>query len=1513
MDKDIESISNILNNDPEKKPEKKKKSGFVKWTRRIVLFIFITIVSIIIALQLPVVQTWLAHQTTKWLFKEYGVLIQIDKVKINFWDEQIYLNKVLVNDHKRDTLINADIIKIDIDHIYTDTKIISLERIVLQGGYFNLYTYKGEKSANLNQFIKAFQKGEKKKKKEGGAWQLKFSTIILDECKLRICNENSKVLNADFIPSNIRISDISGKVSDFSIRSDTIEMNVEGLSAIEASKLALNEFSSKVLICNHELTFSNLHLKTYKSYLNGYFSMRYNNWGAFSHFNDSVKIIADLDLSDINASDIAFFTNNLKGLDFNFRFRGGLVGTLSDFKANGFSIYFGNVSQLVGDLQMKGLPNIDSTYIDFKVKKLTTNNNDLNTIPIPPFKDKKLLTVPSQLSTLGVIKYKGEFRGYFNDMHIDGNAETKIGSGDIDMHLYRPTKNSPYAYSGRTDISLFDLGKFTGNQKQLGRVSLSIDLSGKGFDLKNGSTNLKGNVKQFEFNGYNYHNITADASFGGNQFEGKLKINDPNVVLDFLGKIDVSNKDVPKFNFHADVQKMNLPKLGLVKTDSIAIIGTKADVNFTGKNIDEIVGFIDLENTNYQYGNKMYHIDELHLKSEMQDTNKTITLSSDYADAKFSGYFKFIPLVNELKKLIYNVAPSSGVKPNDKINYSPQDFYFYTVFKNPDPLTDIIAPDLKISKGTTIEGKIDNKKNNIYVEINADKVKYKQFVINDWYFIARNKGKKFRAQSSANQFFLTDSVKIDNLNLNATALNDSVDLWIGFQNEKSKLNGASVNLMAYFGKAPNYEFNIHESYFYFDDSLWTVNNENKIILDSNALTIHNLSLKTKSVTEPILFIEGKSSKSMNDSIRIDFNHFPIAIVNTFLPKGKLALKGDINGVVSAQNILKSPILTSDLNVNQFELNELPLGDLGLDVSFDNKNQIFTINSLLNNNGVEILKVQNGKYNLKDKENQFDILAKLNGLDLVILDKLLYPTFTNFKGFAYGAFSVTGNAEKPLINSSINLKDAGFRIAYLNAYFNFQMAENVININNRTIKIPMMDMTDRYGNKGTVKGKVSHNLFKDIFLDITMNANNMCVLETGEKDNDRFYGKAYVSGKATIIGPLNDIIVAANLTSEKNTILNIPIGNSKSVNENNFITFINKKDTTSKKVEEPKGNFTIDLNVKATPTAIVRIIFDEKVGDVITAQGSSENINLTLDTKGKFSMVGTYEITKGDYLFTLQNLINKQFTVKPGSSITFTGNPYNAILNATAVYRANASLYPIVSAFMDPTTAENYRRATKIDCELTLTNTLANMLIEFNLSLPNTDANTTSMVKSTINTADEMNRQVFALLVLNQFLPPESTGGSGGGGASMISTGLGTSSLELLSGQLNNWLGKLTKDVNINLKYKAGDASNTDQVSVALSTQFFNERLVIDGDVGVGGQRITNNSTSGNQIVGNVSVEVKVTKDGKLRVRAFNRSNDNNLLKNSSPYTQGAGVTYRREFDSWKDLFKKKKKKEKKEK
>jgi hypothetical protein len=224
-----------------------------------------------------------------------------------------------------------------------------------------------------------------------------------------------------------------------------------------------------------------------------------------------------------------------------------------------------------------------------------------------------------------------------------------------------------------------------------------------------------------------------------------------------------------------------------------------------------------------------------------------------------------------------------------------------------------------------------------------------------------------------------------------------------------------------------------------------------------------------------------------------------------------------------------------------------------------------------------------------------------------------------------------------------------------------------------------------------------------------------------------------------------------------------------------------------------------------------------------------------------------------------------------------------------------SLYNLVKNIDSSATV---KKRIDVNAVMNLSGKLMKPTITFDIQLPNADDQSRNLLASQITSEEEMNRQIFALVMFRNFWPSQ-------GGGLETAGGVGANASEMLSAQLSNMLSQLSDDVNIGVNYQQGNAATKEAINLTLSTQIFNDRVSIDGNFGTQATATTNTNTS--NLVGEFNIEVKITDDGAVRVKVFNRSNQYLLVTNDVPYTQGVGIFYRKEFDVFDDLKKHRKK------
>ncbi|MCB0794113.1 MAG: translocation/assembly module TamB, partial [Flavobacteriales bacterium] len=505
---------------------------------------------------------------------------------------------------------------------------------------------------------------------------------------------------------------------------------------------------------------------------------------------------------------------------------------------------------------------------------------------------------------------------------------------------------------------------------------------------------------------------------------------------------------------------------------------------------------------------------------------------------------------------------------------------------------------------------------------------------------------------------------------------------------------------------------------------------------------------------------------------------------------------------------------------------------------------------------------------------------------------LPPDISDIHGKVTGGVHVGGSLLRPRIEGKAFLDRAGLRIDYLNTAYSFT---HEVNIMPDMFTIDLVELEDEEGNKAIAVGTIIHDHFADWNYDVALDMQDMLVLHTDGTKGEPFYGTAYATGSVSVSGYESNLAVAFDGKPGKGTLIALPLGASTEVSAVDFVTFRSGDallDTVEREVD--LTGIRLDLNVDVTRDARFELIFDPTVGDILsgTAEG---HVELSVTPAGDLGMQGDLEIVDGSYLFTLRNVLSKRFDVEPGGSISWFGDPYDAQLALDAVYKVRASLYDILPAER----SEAYTRRVPVDVIMKLRERLNDPEIGFNVRLPTVDEGIRTQVNTLLSEPDEMNRQVFSLIVLNKFLPVDRFGGQSSTGGNVAST----TGSEMLSNQVSNWLSRLSNDVDLGFNYRPGDNVTQDELELAVSTELFNERLLISTNVGV--QYGSTTGQTNNNLVGDFQAEYRLTDDNKLRLKAFSQANDRNLNQaDQATTTQGVGLAYREEFNDLGELWRK---------
>ena len=328
-----------------------------------------------------------------------------------------------------------------------------------------------------------------------------------------------------------------------------------------------------------------------------------------------------------------------------------------------------------------------------------------------------------------------------------------------------------------------------------------------------------------------------------------------------------------------------------------------------------------------------------------------------------------------------------------------------------------------------------------------------------------------------------------------------------------------------------------------------------------------------------------------------------------------------------------------------------------------------------------------------------------------------------------------------------------------------------------------------------------------------------------------------------------------------------------------------------------------LKINANPNAAIRLLMDATTNDYITLRGNGD-LQATFYNKGGFNMFGTYRISEGTYGITIQNIIKKNFVFKEGGTILFNGDPYNANLNMQAQHTVNGV------SLSDLNVGKSFSNTVRVNCLMNISGQPRAPIIEFDLDIPNVNSDEKQMLRSIINSEEEMNQQVIYLLAVGRFYPQGTNNAANeeNGGQSKTSLAMQSLLSGTLSSQLNDMLTRVIKSNNwsFGANISTGDEGwNNAEYEGLISGRLLNNRLLINGQFGYRDNATTATATP--SFIGDFDIRYLLHPNGNLAFKVYNQTNDRYFTK-SSLNTQGLGIIMQKDFNSLRDLFNIKRKK-----
>lgn len=1448
----------------------------------LLLIVLLSGVALQLVLKVPAVQTFLVKRAASFLSSELNTRVEIESVDIRFF-RTLRLNGIYIEDLQQDTMLFVKSLDAVIGEFDFRSKKLVVSEVTLAQPRIGIKFYRDPREYNLDFLIDYFSV-PKKDTVSRSLWEWEISRFRLAGGSLTYRDYKDSVGDNGIDWEDIRLDSLNLDFDEIRPEGDTLRLEMVDLSFREKSGFRLAGMKGSVEICGQQISIEKLDLHTRVSNLTGDLVFGFDDFTAFNDFITDVRWKGTFRNSRLYFGDLSFFAPELRNLDRTIGLSGTFSGTVERFKGRNVALDYSGNTYFRGDISMNGLPDFYETYMEVRVKELSLNSRDLETIPSWPFDSLKTLNLPSEGERLGTILFTGNFSGFYNDFVAYGNIRTNLGYIRSDLNLKIGEKDKQTAYEGNIRLFDFDAGKLWALSPDIGKATLEASVKGSGFELKNIMAGIEGRVEALNIRGYTYRNITLNGNLANRLFSGELFVEDPHLDLDFTGSVDLRHTQ-PVFDFDATLAKADLQEIGLLSRKYKSTLSAEVHMDITGSRIDDVLGTMQVNDLYFSENGKEIRLSELILESGY-DKRRYLKVDSDVGHAFIEGKYNFSGLNQTFHHFMANYVPvlmeQNSARPID------QDFSFRLELGDVAPITSVFYPDFEISAGTRLDAEVNSSLNKLDLNFTSDYFDFSGVRVEDIGLDGHTDGSALLFDCHVSQIDFSDSVKLNNLAIGGFTNRDTASVDLDFKGRDTSLARVSLGVFAGFSNSGKTTLRLDPRLIMFKGETWTLDTSNSISIDTTGIILSGVGFS--SGDQRIVF-DGCIGDRAGDILGLDLTRFNTSLLNDFLSTYDVNISGIADGDLAFSSILDRPVFDAQLAVSNLTWFRDTLGDAEFSAEWNSSGKRIDISGTVTHGGQKNIQLD-GSYKFCDEEDELDFTARLQKTYVSTFSHYLEGLFSDVSGVASGEVRLSGSPSRPQLTGKIYLQKINLTVDYLRTRYNFSTEVDILP---GRFVVRDLRLNDIKGNQAVMNGTVTHDHLRDFRFDLGFDARRMLVMNTTMQDNELFFGTAYASGSVKITGSPESLTMDIGLKSEKGTKISVPLSNPEEVTRSGFITFVNSREKLKSKekieIEPDLTGIYLNMDFEITPDASIFLVFDSKIGDVIEGNGSG-NITMTVSPTEDFKMFGSYRIESGKYLFTMQNIINKPFYIEKGGVIRWTGDPYQAVVDINAVYKLRTGLYDL---FQD----SSLIKQVPVDLRLNLSDNLFNPNINFDIKVQNIDPNTENQIKRLINTEEEKYRQAVSLLVMRRFTAPSDVASRSSISSSNV---VGVNAYEMLSNQLSNWASQISSQVNVGLNYRPGDAITSEELEVALSTSLFNDRVTIDGNVGVGNNAAGTNNQNTSSLVGDFNVEVKVSKDGRIRMKAFNRSNNYSLLNSiNSPYTQGVGVFYRDEFNKFSDL------------
>jgi len=1098
--------------------------------------------------------------------------------------------------------------------------------------------------------------------------------------------------------------------------------------------------------------------------------------------------------------------------------------------------------------------------------------------------------------------------GSFSYRNIDATAtlSTACGKAGFAASFADVDTRSP-KYDMDFNVGQLELGTLLQNPA-LDIVTLEASASGRLVDRRRPDGTANVDIERLDWHGHRLGDITATLDTHGKYYNLKVGSLDPAARFRLIadGEIDRHEKSV---DLAAAFDCIDIGELMPGNRYSGYTLRMHTDADLRGSGIDDMAGRINVHDIRLDGsdGNCIEFNGVLVSADGMPAGGRVMDIESDILSGEVRGDIYLSSLVAQLREIGLSSLPSLAGDVDVPVPTGRDNSFSYNfALHDTEPWADALKLPVSNLGESTIRGHVDYRAGVMDFDFDAPYLRQGNKLIENTRLTAGVDSVTGGTLCFTSRFPTKHGPL--SIGFDADAAADTVGSRLTWSIDRAARYDGDISLDAVLDRTVSGTHalvTVNPGELTFNDSTWIVNRATVDVspgcVDVSGINVHR--------SGQFVRIEGRASALPDDVISVDLLGVNLDYIFESLGIDKVMLGGDATGCFYASNLFSSEprLTTPGLSVRAISYNKVVLGDALVKSRWDSERRAITLDAVVDQANGEKTLIDGAIFPLNDS---LDITFDAHDVDVAFMYPYMSAFASEVSGRASGVARLWGNFKYIDMEGDIAGDNLKIKIAFTNTTYT---TSDTVRLRLGEITLDNLTISDMYGNTARLSGKVWHKYFKEPVFDFNItDARNMLVYDETPRNNPDWYGSIYGNGSAHIDGRPGVVNIGVDMSTAPGSVFTFVLNDMEEADDYTFITFRDRNATviddngppaddvpgTVRRLREmlagreegSSSAYNIDLMMDIDANARIDLVMDPVGGDRIRSWGNG-NMRMSYGSgDNELHMYGTYTLEHGSYNFTLQDIIIKDFTIKPGSSISFTGDPFSANLDIKAAYPLTANLSDLDESFLQD--KDLNRTTVPVNAILQVSGAVQQPEIGFDLEFPTLTQDTYRKVRSIVSTEDMMNRQIIYLLALGRFYTPDYMA-TASRGNELVSVASST-----ISSQLGNILGSLSDKWNIAPTFRSdrGDFSDV-EVDVALSSSLLNNRLLFNGNFGYRDKSLNNT-----QFVGDFDIEYLLNRAGTMRLKAYNRYNDMNYYVRTAETTQGVGVSFRRNFDNFTELI-----------